>query len=523
MLAGEGRDGRRHFFAVIPSGKFGPAAKSRPPVVFLLDRSGSMGGLPIEQARKALAACLAALRDDEEFGIVAFDNTVESLAVSLLRATADGRDQARRFLEGIDARGGTELAGGVLAAAKVLGSRGGDIFLITDGQVFGAEEIIAQARSTGIRIHCLGIGSASQDRFLTLLARATGGVSRFVTPRERVDTAALEVFASATGPVAEKLHVRADGVQEMRLNPEPPATVRAGLPLCLLGDCKANGAGSLAVEWEPVAATPGGLPLSLEVRIDAPAGTPGETLRLLRGARLISDLESRLAASPAAGVRERRSENRLERRLEALSREYGLASRAMALVAVVERASDQPGGPPETRVVPVGLPQYMKMAGVFAMFSLVSYDRPSRMPMPSPQDAAPASPSTEFAKGACLMPARITEDDLMELAALLGPDGGMPGKDASDRLLKTLIALLAFAAMGHTPDSGPFRMHLDRMLRFVESNLPGRLSRRRRKAATAVVEAVKAGATPNAFWKLVARETLLDGEDPNWKHLLAQF
>ena len=55
---------------------------------------------------------------------------------------------------------------------------------MTDGQVMGTEAILARARSTGTRLHSLGIGSASQDRFLTLLARETGGVNRFVGPRE---------------------------------------------------------------------------------------------------------------------------------------------------------------------------------------------------------------------------------------------------------------------------------------------------------------------------------------------------
>lgn len=43
---------------------------------------------------------------------------------------------------------------------------------------------------------------------------------------------------------------------------------------------------------------------------------------------------------------------------EALSScEYGLASRVMALVAVVQREADKPGELPKTQVVPVGLPQ----------------------------------------------------------------------------------------------------------------------------------------------------------------------
>lgn len=67
-----------------------------------------------------------------------------------------------------------------MEAVKVLGNKSGDIFLLTDGQVWGTDEI--PAKTTGIRIHCLGIGAASQDRFLTLLARETGGGKPFCRP-----------------------------------------------------------------------------------------------------------------------------------------------------------------------------------------------------------------------------------------------------------------------------------------------------------------------------------------------------
>ena len=101
----------------------------------------------------------------------------------------------------------------------------GDIPIITDGQVFGTEPILAAARATGVRLSCLGIGSASQDRSLTLLARETGGVSRFVSPRERVDLSAVELFASMGRPVASG--VKAGG----NVQPDPPHTVFADTPV----------------------------------------------------------------------------------------------------------------------------------------------------------------------------------------------------------------------------------------------------------------------------------------------------
>jgi hypothetical protein len=52
-----------------------------------------------------------------------------------------------------------------------------------------------------------------------------------------------------------------------------------------------------------------------------------------------------------------RGAERINSRLRRLSEEYGLASTACSLVAVVKRAGDKPGMVPRTRVVPVGMPE----------------------------------------------------------------------------------------------------------------------------------------------------------------------
>jgi len=61
MLSGKTEDGRRHFAVLVPSTHFDTQKDTPRDVVVLLDRSGSMSGDPIRQARKAIAACLAML------------------------------------------------------------------------------------------------------------------------------------------------------------------------------------------------------------------------------------------------------------------------------------------------------------------------------------------------------------------------------------------------------------------------------------------------------------------------------
>jgi len=124
--------------ALLGSSRFGEPEEGKPRrVVFVVDRSGSMCGKPFEQATRAIVAGIAALRPDDRFSIVAFDQEAEALSRTLLEASDENRDLARRFLAGIVTGGGTELADGVHKAAEILEKGGGDLLLLTDGQVFG--------------------------------------------------------------------------------------------------------------------------------------------------------------------------------------------------------------------------------------------------------------------------------------------------------------------------------------------------------------------------------------------------
>jgi len=138
-------------------------------------------------------------------------------------------------------------------------------------------------------VHCLGIGSASQDRFLSQLARETGGISRFVTPRERVDNAALELFAAVGRPVATGVKASIEGAEQKAVSPKPPAFVYAGHPLLVYGEAKGSTA-RLKISYRHDGKV-GSLLLPLGMKADPDAAT----VRLLRGARLIADLESQAA------------------------------------------------------------------------------------------------------------------------------------------------------------------------------------------------------------------------------------
>jgi Ca-activated chloride channel family protein len=490
VFAGPAGEGKLVFAAILPSTAFGSNPETPRRIVILLDRSGSMQGAPLDQARKAIQACLATLSPNDSFHLVAFDDRLERMCQDLhpLPATRDNRDLARAFLDRVDARGGTELAQGFRHAAEILG-RSGDVLILTDGQVAGAEEILAQARDLNIRLSCLGIGSASQDRFLSLLARETGGVSRFVTPRERVDLAAVDLFASLGRPVASGLK------SSNEVQPEPPSSVFPGTPVLLFGETGLE-AGPLELTWDG-----GRLSLPIPVGDD----DTGQTVRLLQGSRLITDWESRYPAEEALAPLEKRREGRVAARLLALSRAYGLASREMSLVAVVKRAGDRPGELPVTRVVPVGLPRDVSFG---AYFPAQPAGAPAAMPAAFMARRSPTMAGSFFGllsvADARLAKEPVLNDDLLlDLASQLEPDGGMPGRNDSERAARSVAAVLAFVASGYTLSTGAFRSHLARLSAFLNS-VRG-LSGQEQALVDRALEAASKGRAPAGDWLALAR------------------
>jgi Ca-activated chloride channel homolog len=498
VLIGRDKNGIGRFAAIVPSPSFGVATEAARRVVILLDRSGSMNGTPILQARKAIDACLAALSETDYFGLVAFANEVLTFQPSLVAGTRESRDKAHEFLAQVDARGGTELAQGFLEAAKLLEGGAGDVLILTDGQVSGTEKILGDARSVGIRLHCLGIGSASQDRFLALLARETGGISRFVTPRERVDLSAVDLFASIGRPIASGL--KASG----NIQPAPPSMVFTGTPVLLFGETAKAAGDQIELTW-------GGGSLNLPVVFNN--SDIGETLWLLQGSRLITDWESRYPSAHALAPLAKRKQDRVAARLLVLSQTYGLASREMSLVAVVTRPGDRTGELPETRVVPVGMAEDTPFGAYFAMSAGTgilarpaarhSFDAPLSLESRIGLFSLVKQRDLGDILGTQTSVSETDDDILLDLASRIESDGGMSGENPESRAIASVVTLLAFLSQGHTDSSGAFRSHVARLMAFLES-LNG-LSRNQQQVVAAVIQLASEGTAPAGEWVRLAR------------------
>src|SRR5262249_31110707 len=112
------KDGQDGFFLLLasPQIKAPDAERPKKTVIFCLDRSGSMSGKKIEQAKEALKFVLNNLREGDLFNIVAYDSNVESFRPELERYREETRSQALGFVEGLYPGGGTNIDGALKTA-----------------------------------------------------------------------------------------------------------------------------------------------------------------------------------------------------------------------------------------------------------------------------------------------------------------------------------------------------------------------------------------------------------------------
>ncbi|WP_250846864.1 VIT domain-containing protein [Aquisphaera insulae] len=207
------------------------AAESRPlpkTAIFVLDRSGSMAGRKIEQARKALRSVLNNLREDDLFNIVVYDDRVESFRPELERFTSRTREEAERYVDNIREGGSTNIDSALKAALGMIrdDSRPSYVLFLTDGlpttgetQELKIAENCRQANARRAKIFCFGVGYDVNARLLDRLSGSNSGTSEYVKPDEDIEAHVGRFYAKLTSPVLTDTRIELAGTDVNRTYP----------------------------------------------------------------------------------------------------------------------------------------------------------------------------------------------------------------------------------------------------------------------------------------------------------------
>ena len=157
-------------------------------VAFVIDRSGSMQGMRIVQAREAAIMALKRLNADDIAAIVIFDNQIETLVPA--QKVTDQAMFADRIRQ-IGTRGSTALYGGVIQGASEVRThkdnrRLNRVVLLSDGRAnvgpsnAAAFETLGRSLlAEGISVSTIGLGLGYNEDLMLKLARASDGNHAF--------------------------------------------------------------------------------------------------------------------------------------------------------------------------------------------------------------------------------------------------------------------------------------------------------------------------------------------------------
>ncbi len=235
------------FFLLTLSPSF--ASENAPPVpkdvIFVLDRSGSMSGEKIRQAREALKYCLRNLRPGDRFGVIDFSDDVEVMNASFAAADAGAIDDAVYRIDRINAGGGTNIDEALRRAFALKSARDGRptaLIFLTDGlPTLGEQNPAAILRNAGernrcgARLFCFGVGYDVDTHLLDKLGEQNGGASNYVSPDEDIETEVSRFFTKINRPVLTDCSLDWSGFRARDLYPQKLPDIFQGSQLILLG------------------------------------------------------------------------------------------------------------------------------------------------------------------------------------------------------------------------------------------------------------------------------------------------
>jgi len=179
--------------------------------IYVIDTSGSMHGTSIKQAREALGLAIDGLAPEDRFNIIEFNSYAKALFEDARPATRENRAEARGWVRGLRAQGGTEMA---LALDLALngGESGGrirQVVFLTDGQVGNEDELfrLIRAKLGDSRLFTVGIGSAPNSHFMTKAAEIGRGTFTYIGKVEEVREKMSGLFAKLESPVLKGVKI----------------------------------------------------------------------------------------------------------------------------------------------------------------------------------------------------------------------------------------------------------------------------------------------------------------------------
>lgn len=322
-------------------------------VVFILDRSGSMGGVSIRAARSALDTAIDRLAARDRFNLIRFSNDTDTLFDHAMPASDTNRLFAKLFLRDTTADGGTVMRPALHAALNGDAAEGRlkQVVFVTDGAVSNETDLFRDIRQRlgNARLFTVGIGSAPNSYFMRKAAEAGRGAFVYIPDVKQVKTRMTALFDKLERPALTDVAFawQVDAAGDRAAGPIAAENFPATLPDLYFG------APILLTSRLPAAALDGDTVLSL----GAGKWKTSVRLRDARPARGISTLWARAkVAALSDSLRDGAPADAVKAGITQIGLTHSLVTRYTSLLATEKTAARPAGKPLTSGDVPLNLP-----------------------------------------------------------------------------------------------------------------------------------------------------------------------
>lgn len=214
----------------------------------IIDRSGSMSGDKIVQAKDAATYIVKNLNPGDNFNILDFSSNVTSFSDDLVEYNVENESAALAYIDNISAGGSTNISETLVSAINqftaVEEDKANIIIFCTDGEATAGEEdtkkileIVSDeitSTETEVFLFTLGIGASLDKALLTLLARENSGLVQFVDP-DNLEDDLVKFFLSVNNPVLLNTNITIEPDVIKEIYPYPYPNLYKGQQLILSG------------------------------------------------------------------------------------------------------------------------------------------------------------------------------------------------------------------------------------------------------------------------------------------------
>jgi Ca-activated chloride channel family protein len=354
-------------------------------MLFVIDRSGSMSGFPIEKAKETMRRAIEQMNPHDTFNLLSFSGGTGRCFPAPVPNTPENRAMALRYLADLYGSGGTEMMPAILEA---LGGAHDPrhlrvVAFMTDGYIGNDYAIIDAVRQHAgtSRVFAFGIGNAVNRFLLDGMAHAGRGAVEYVTLQHQADAAAQRFHQRIQAPVLTDIHLDWGTLPVQTVYPTSFPDLFSSQPLVIHGRLAQPMEGTITLSGQTSTGR-----FSRQIRISpSPSPATHDTLATLWARAAVAELlQQDYAAMQHGNMPAARRDQ-----ITALGVEFHLMTPFTSFVAVEELRLTVAGSP-VTIAVPVEIPEGVRYEGIFGSGMVADRAAPQTKVQPMSLPASPA-------------------------------------------------------------------------------------------------------------------------------------